>query len=153
MALKIGTYVKENFFGIVITLMLSLFIWQYQQDRTDAKEFRKDVTSQVDKMNNRQLTVAHVLFYDPDTAPEWKVEFLEWLKMETRGGNYTKTEYYGTFDYLAGRQWKLLDDTGSILHVNMLRYPANIIGLIPTALGNRRSHSLFWNNNRGGNRG
>ena len=77
--------VINNFFSVVIVVLLGFFIWQYQQDRVDNKTSHNTLINQGTKMNSRQLIVARILADDPDTDEYYRTMLLEWIKIETRG--------------------------------------------------------------------
>jgi hypothetical protein len=85
--IKTRSWIKDNILGIVITVMFSGFLWQYQQDRSDNVTYREKMIDMTVKLNNRQMTVCRILIDNPNTDPYYKELLREWMRLETRGGN------------------------------------------------------------------
>jgi hypothetical protein len=83
--IKTRSWIKDNILGIVISVLLSGFLLQYQEDRTESSNFRKDVLETQIKLNNRQMMVCRILIDNPNTDPYYKEILREWMRIETRG--------------------------------------------------------------------
>ena len=78
-------FFKNNLMELILITMISAFWMQYNEDQKAEAEFRRKTQENVDKINDRQQIVAHVLYYDPDTDKFFKDIVYEWIKSETRG--------------------------------------------------------------------
>lgn len=79
------SFIKNNFMELVLAAMFSAFWVQYNEDQKTDAEFRKNMVEKTQRLNDRQMVVAHVLYYDKDTQPFFKDIVFEWIKSETRG--------------------------------------------------------------------
>ena len=83
---KTKSWVKENVMGIIIACMFSAFWVQYETDKREDRDWRKDETLRIDKLNDRQQILSQAVFQDPDTRPYLMGIIYDWIKLETRGG-------------------------------------------------------------------
>ena len=79
-------FVRENILPLIIIAMFSAFWVQYNEDQKETAQFRFAIEKELHWHDSKIQTISRVLRDNPNTSEYDRMLFLDFLKMETRGG-------------------------------------------------------------------
>lgn len=83
-------WLKDNVMGIIIAVMFTAFWVQYENDRRNEIEEKKDMVKDQQRQCDQIKKLTMILLADPDTSPESKEMIRGFVKIESRGANIEK---------------------------------------------------------------